>query len=134
MDDKALLNAIREIVRDEVQAETSPINVRLDALEAGQAAMQSDMTAMQSDMKTVQADMKTINTRLDNLEEGQETIRNSQLQTELVQYPRIQASIDGVLAGIETRKAQNKRFDALETTTARHDVEIAALKHAVKIG
>ena len=76
--------------------------------------------------------------RFDNLEQKQnqmadtlDTVRKSTLNTELVQYPKIQAALDGLAGVFEHNEQNDARLQTVEDKVERHDVEIYALKQAV---
>jgi len=82
--------------------------------------------------KEIKQELVPVINRLDSLEENQDIIRNAVLRMELEHLPRITAALDGVVAGIEKNKEQDRRLSVLEGTVETHDHKIAALEYAVK--
>ena len=91
------LQAIRDLMREEIRAETVPINKRLN-----------------------------------DVEESQRVIRDSQLRVELEQFPRISAALDGVAGNNDKNMEQDRRISSLESRSEEHDKMIFALERAVK--
>ncbi|MCL1829344.1 MAG: hypothetical protein FWG32_07610, partial [Oscillospiraceae bacterium] len=91
------LQAIRDLMREEIRAETVPINKRLN-----------------------------------DVEESQRVIRDSQLRVELEQFPKINAALDGAAGNYDKNVEQDRRISSLEGKTEDHDKMIFALERAVK--
>jgi len=121
MDEKALLEAIKAIVKEE----NAPISTRLDAVSSRLDAVQAEIT----DLKQGQSDT---NARLDRMEKDVQAIRISQLRTELEQYPKISASLDGFLSNRDKSDEQDERIASLENETANHDIRIFSLEQTAK--
>jgi len=94
--------------------------------------MQSDI----SDLKQGQADT---NARLNRVEKDVQSVKQdvqavkiSQMRTELEQYPRISAALDGFLVNRDRVNAQDERIVFLEKKTTDHDVRIFGLERITK--
>ena len=96
---------------------------KVDKLEQGQLEMRSDIKSLKQDSKAAKIYMSLTN-------ESLEVVKASTLRTEHEYYPKVQASLDGIVAGMEHDEAQDKRIRRLENKVEQHDVEIFGLKQS----
>ena len=87
----------------------------------------------------MQEELEPIKARLGALEDGQhqlderlEVVRQSQLNVELTELPRIAAALDGVVAAAEKNKAQDERISIVEGKLDYHGYRISSLELAFK--
>ena len=64
-DTNDLLQQIRKIVREEVKAETEPINKRLDRLEQGQEGLQAEVKGLNAEVKGLNAGQETLDLKIE---------------------------------------------------------------------
>ncbi|MDR0489964.1 MAG: hypothetical protein LBH28_01790 [Oscillospiraceae bacterium] len=107
-------------VLNQILAELKGINVRLDKLEASQAEVVGRFDKLEASQNEVIG-------RLDKLEDTFDKVRASTLRTELVEYPRIQAALDGIALALERDAKFEARLQSLEERVERHDVAIYSL-------
>jgi len=102
-----------------------------------QEILQQILTELK-DLKAGQAQtnqrLNKVDARLSALEESQEVIKASQLEVELVQYPRIQAALDGFKSSQDQDDILDERITFLEGKGADHDKRLYALERAVRAG
>ena len=90
------------------------------------------MALTKEDLQAIQALLEPINNRLDTLEEKVDVVRQSQLNVELTELPRIAAALDGVIVAAEKNKAQDERISFVEGKLDYHGDRISSLELALK--
>jgi len=98
------LQAIRDLMREEITAETGPIKADIAELKADNVELKAD----------------------------QAVIRKSQLKVELEQFPKIKAALDGMDVGKDKNFEQDRRLVILEDKVESHDDRIISLELAAK--
>jgi len=95
----------------------------------------NDMTSislqkMSRDQAIIEKNQNRLDTRMSSLEDNSEVSRKSQLHVEQVQYPRILAALDGIIAGIEKFEQQDKRLSRIEDTADNLTLRVSALERS----
>ena len=103
------LQAIGALMDSKLSGALEPINNRLDKMDAR---------------------LDKMDTRLDVLEEKVEVLRQSQLNVELIELPRIAAAMDGYSVARDKNEQQDERIAFLERKADSHDMRLGALEMA----
>ena len=100
----------------------------LKDLKQGQSKLEARLEASHSKLEDrfskLEADMRDVKDSL-------EAVKASALRTELVEYPRIQAALDGIVAATEKIESHDNRINVLENKVEKHGFEIVRLKSAI---
>ena len=96
-----------------------------DILEAMRSMLEAER---ENTRRMMQEENASINARLERVEESLQVVRTSQMRTELEQFPRIAAALDGM-------KGVKEKFEKLERVESKqedHGNRILALEFAVQ--
>lgn len=129
MDEKMLIEAMRQMMREEIGREVGkalePINGRLDKMDARMSSMEDDMRALKADnaeiredLQSVKADLSDVKQRVTKIEVTQEQVTNKNI---------------GLLmdAQVETRD-KVKKLDKMAEDVVEIRVKVAALESVTK--
>ena len=129
MDEKMLIEAMRQMMREEIGREVGkalePINGRLDKMDAHMSSMEDDMRALKADnaeiredLQSVKADLSDVKQRVTKIEVTQEQVTNKNI---------------GLLmdAQVETRD-KVKKLDKVAEDVEEIKVRVAALESVTK--
>ena len=92
--------------------------VKVDRLEQGQAKLEQGQAKLEQ--------------KVDTLEERLQVVRDSQLNVELKELPRIAAALDGYKLNRETTEQHNERITCLEKEVGGQDIRLFTLEQAAK--
>ena len=115
------LQAIRGLMQEELE----PINTRLDKVDAR-------LDKVDARLDKVDARLDKVDARLDTLEEKVDVVRQSQLNIELTELPRIAVALDGYSLARDKNEQQDERIVFLEKKTDNHDMRLFSLEQTVK--
>ena len=104
------LGAIRELMREEIDAKIEPINQWLDRMDGRLDKVDSRLDKMDA--------------RFDEMDERLLAIRASQIRVESEWYPKINAALEG----ISVVGSHSDKIAELETKTEDHDIRLYALE------
>ena len=127
------LQAIRGLVQEElkpirglVQEELKPIRGLV------QEELQAIRVLMQEELEPIKSRLGVLEEGQQQLEEKVDVVRQSQLNVELTELPRIAAALDGVVAAAEKNKTQDERISIVESRLDYHGDRISSLELALK--
>ena len=111
MENKELLQAMRQIVREEIKQEINPLREDISELKEDVATLKEDVTILKEDVTTLKEDMEDVKTRLTNVE--WETRRASALIENEIQ-PNIKILAEAHTGMVE--KLNKVSFDEVNET------------------
>ena len=104
-------------------------------LKQGQTRLEGGQVRLEGQMDKLEGRMDKLEDRMDKLEDGQsalqqdvERIKNSIVNIELTEMPKIAAALEGFEFHDSAIRRQDLRILNLEHLTDRHTIEIAGLK------
>ena len=94
--------------------------------------MQADISGLKQGQAKLEQGQAKLEQKVDTLEERLQVVRDSQLNVELKELPRIAAALDGYRANRETAEQHNERITYLEKEVGGQDIRLFALEQAAK--
>jgi len=101
-------------VLHQILGELQSMNGRLTNLEQGQMSLQNEVNELKTTTNELKATTNELKATTNELKETTDLLRISVLNIELVEMPKIQAALDGVVGNAEKIADHEKRITRLE--------------------